>query len=87
MYLGVRIVIAKSIERIHMANLVNFGILPLVFVNENDYNQLENGDELLIAGTGRALKQAVIHVTNVTHNYEFAVTHSLTPRQIENLLK
>ncbi len=86
MYLGVRMVIAKSIERIHMTNLVNFGILPLVFVNESDYDRLENGDELLITGTGQALRQTAIHVKNITQNYEFGVSHSLTPRQVGNLL-
>ncbi len=49
MYLGVRAVIAKSFERIHAANLVNFGILPLTFINEKDYDQLEQEDELIIA--------------------------------------
>jgi aconitate hydratase len=60
MYLGVRIVMAKSFERIHAANLVNFGVLPLVFANENDYELIEQGQEFeatgllsLIAGEGR----------------------------------
>jgi aconitate hydratase len=44
MYLGVRLVMVKSFERIHSANLVNFGILPLVFVNENDYDSVKQGD-------------------------------------------
>lgn len=48
MYLGVEAVIAKSFARIHRANLINFGILPLTFVNESDYDTLTQGDELCI---------------------------------------
>ncbi len=47
MYLGVRIVIAKSFARIHKANLINFGILPLVFTNSEDYERLKQGDTLV----------------------------------------
>jgi len=49
MYLGVRAVIAKSFERIHAANLINFGILPLTFLNENDYDRIDKEDELEIS--------------------------------------
>ncbi len=45
-YLGVKIVLAKSFERIHTANLINFGILPLVFNNESDYDTLQVGDSI-----------------------------------------
>ena len=50
MYLGVKAVIAKSFERIHAANLVNFGILPLVFEDPADYDSIEAGDRLSAAG-------------------------------------
>ena len=46
MYLGVKAVIAKSFERIHAANLVNFGILPLVFEKPDDYDRIEQGDRI-----------------------------------------
>ena len=46
MYLGIKAVIAKSFARIHRANLVNFGILPLIFRNPRDYDRIEQGDEL-----------------------------------------
>ena len=46
MYLGVRAVLTKSFARIHLANLINFGILPLNFANENDYGKVDQGDEL-----------------------------------------
>lgn len=48
MYLGVRLVIAKSFERIHTANLINFGIMPLVLINEQDYDLINSGDEFLV---------------------------------------
>ncbi len=50
MHLGVRFVMAKSFERIHAANLVNFGILPLVLANESDYERIAQGQEFEAAG-------------------------------------
>ena len=58
MYLGVRAVIAKSIERIHMANLINFGIMPLTFKNGDDYEKIQPGDELEIANTAGDFRRA-----------------------------
>jgi len=81
-YLGVKAVIAKSIERIHMANLVNFGIMPLIFSDSQDYDKLAVGDELLIADTEKALNQPVITVKNRTQNGEFGVLLPVTPRQM-----
>ncbi len=57
MYLGIQAVFAKSFARIHRANLINFGILPLVFKNPSDYDQLEQGDRIVLDG----LKEAVQH--------------------------
>jgi aconitate hydratase len=82
-YLGVRAVIAKSIERIHMANLVNFGILPLMFKNAQDYDRIQLGDELFIGGTHEALNQSVVRVKNLSRDFDFDVSHVLTPRQIK----
>lgn len=82
-YLGVQAVIAKSIERIHMANLVNVGILPLVFSDAKDYDRITVGDELFIADTSRALDQPLIRVKNLSRDYEFDASFSLTRRQIE----
>ena len=82
-YLGVRAVIARSIERIHMANLINFGILPLVFNDAADYDKIQPGDELSLAGISAALKRGMIRVKNLTRDCEFDVSFSLTPRQIE----
>ncbi|MCC7569420.1 MAG: aconitate hydratase, partial [Candidatus Methanofastidiosa archaeon] len=50
-WLGVRCVVAKSFERIHRANLINFGILPLTFEREEDYDAVTQGDGLLLSST------------------------------------
>jgi aconitate hydratase len=86
MYLGVRAVIAKSIERIHMANLINFGIMPLIFAKPEDYEGVQSGDQLEIADVGGELRKGRLVVKNQTQKTEFAVHHSLTPRQIDIVL-
>ena len=87
MYLGVRAVIAQSIERIHRANLINFGIVPFVFVNPADYDQVTQSDELVIEslqaaieGNGRAT------VKNLSNNNTFDVMTELSDRQKTLLL-
>ncbi|MEE9912698.1 MAG: aconitate hydratase [Deltaproteobacteria bacterium] len=82
MYLGVRAVIAKSLERIHSANLINFGILPLTFVNENDYDALDQGDDLEIAAARTAILEGKnLTVNNKTKGTSFDVSCSLSERQ------
>ncbi len=82
MYLGVRAVIAKRIERIHQANLVNFAVLPLAFVEDEDYDRIEPGDELRVANTGDAVASAdTLTVENVTRGYDFPCAVCLAPRQ------
>jgi aconitate hydratase len=56
MYLGVKAVFAKSIERIHRANLINFGIVPFTFVNAKDYDKLSAGDALELKGVRAAVE-------------------------------
>lgn len=87
MYVGVRAVIAKSIERIHRDNLVNFGILPLYFVNERDYDELSQGDKLEIAEVQSLLRQGKpLNVKNITSGKEFQAEYRLSARQTEILL-
>jgi aconitate hydratase len=87
MYLGIRAVVAKSFSRIHHANLVNVGILPLVFVDEADYNAIEQGDEWEIAGVHAALKAGEeLTVRNLTQGKTFKVKYSLTERQVAVIL-
>jgi len=87
MYLGVRVVIAKSFERIHTANLINFGIIPLTFCSESDYDIIEMEDLLeitetkeTIAGDGKFLMR------NKTKGTAFYVTCDLSERQKQIIL-
>jgi aconitate hydratase len=87
MYLGLRAVIAKSFSRIHHANLVNVGILPLEFVASDDYDGVETADELVVEGVQEALcSGSPLIVRNVTQRQEFEVRVDLTPRQVDILL-
>ncbi len=82
MYLGVKAVIAKSFERIHCANLINFGILPLTFSNPGDYEKIQKGDPLEIDGILKALDDgAGLTLKNKRTGDEIALLYSLTPRQ------
>jgi len=63
MYLGVRVVLAKAIERIHQANLVNFGIVPLLFADANDYDRVNAEDAMSIAGLAAAIERGDDTVT------------------------
>ncbi len=87
-YLGVRFVIAKSFERIHFANLINYGILPLTFVNESDYEKIEQGDELIFTALIESVQSAkTLFVLNKTKNTRFELNIGLTERQRTILLK
>jgi len=87
MYMGVKAVIAKSMERIHNANLINFGILPLNFKNENAYNEIEQADEFEIPNIKEKLREGKnIIVKNLSKGTEFETTYDLSDRQKEILL-
>jgi aconitate hydratase len=86
MHLGVRAVIAKSIERIHLANLINFGIMPLIFKNPEDFDRIQAGDELEITDTMNQFRKPDVTVTNRIQKASFIVGHALTPRQVEIVL-
>jgi len=86
MFLGVRVVIAKSIERIHQANLINFGIVPLLFSNDMDYDKINADDQLIIEHTDQVLANDLVIVKNLTQQYEFIVKCTLTPRQLAVIL-
>lgn len=86
MYLGVRVLLAKSVERIHGANLVNFGILQLTFADEADYDRLEAGDELTIDNIQEAVQQDIVEVRNETKGYTFKTNCNLTARQRDIVL-
>ena len=88
MYLGVKAVLAKSIERIHAANLINFGIIPLLFENHADYEAIAQGDELVVAGVREAVQSGAecIVLRNVTRGSDVAAKLNLTARQREIIL-
>jgi aconitate hydratase len=82
LYLGVKGVIAKSFARIHRDNLINSGILPLTFINENDYDDFSLGDELVIENAVEQVKAAgEITLKNLTKNKEIRCSLTLTDRQ------
>ncbi len=86
MFLGVKAVIAKSFARIHRANLVNFGILPLTFENENDYNVFDQGDTIELPDIKNTLNSGdKIIVNNLTKNKEIKAMHALSLREIDIL--
>ncbi len=83
MYLGVKTVLAKSFERIHAANLVNFGILPLTFRDAGDYEQLDAGDRLKLENLHQKLRsEKRLTVKNETKGYSLEAAHNLSERQI-----
>lgn len=85
--LGVKGVIAKSFARIHMANLINSGIIPMTFENEADYDSIELNDELAIENAIEQVKKAdTIVVKNLTKNTQFNVKVTLSERQVEMIL-
>ncbi|MBF7083460.1 aconitate hydratase [Desulfallas sp. Bu1-1] len=86
LYLGVKAVIAKSFARIHMQNLVNFGLLPLMFEHEDDFEDIQPGDRLVIEGLRDNLAANTIKVLNATRGNTYSVKHSLSERQIQILL-
>ncbi|MCS7170909.1 MAG: aconitate hydratase [Aquificaceae bacterium] len=86
-FLGVRVVIAKSFARIHHANLVNFGIVPLEFVNKGDYGKFSLGDEIEIPELTQRLEAGKeVLVINRTAGYEVVCRYNLTKKQVSVLL-
>ncbi|MFN2383867.1 MAG: aconitate hydratase [Gemmatimonadota bacterium] len=85
MYLGVRGVIVKSFARIHKANLINFGLLPLTFVDPAAYDRIVEGDELLAEDVHAGIGRGRITLRNVTRDMTFETAIDLTPRERELL--
>lgn len=85
--LGIKGVIAKSFARIHMANLINSGILPMAFVNEVDYDTINMGDELVIENAIDQIKNgSQLKLKNLTQNKEIPVSVTLSDRQVQMVL-
>ena len=85
LYLGVRGVIAKSFARIHKANLINNGIVPIEFKNEEDYNNIDLLDKLEINNIEDVLKNGKVEIKNVTKNSTFVGLLNLTEKEISVL--
>ncbi|MDP8987203.1 MAG: aconitate hydratase [Actinomycetota bacterium] len=86
-YLGLRAVIARSFARIHWQNLVNFGVLPLTFLQSSDYDSVDAGDELHLAEVADRVRAGLaLTVENRTKGTSFAVDHGLSARQVEVML-
>ncbi len=86
-YLGLRAVLAKDFARIHSQNLINFGVLPLTFIDLADYDAIQAGDVLRLADLRRVLVAGGdLLVENVTRQHQFQMRHSMSPRQVQFLL-
>ncbi|MBQ7108685.1 MAG: aconitate hydratase [Clostridia bacterium] len=82
LYLGVRAVITKSFARIHIANLINAGIMPLTFENPADYDKLEQGDRLTIKNIYEGMESGKMTLIDETKGLELPLVCSFTERQI-----
>ena len=86
LYLGVKAVIVKSFARIHVANLINAGIVPLIFANVNDYDDIEQGDKLILSDVFSGMDNGSIVLKNLTKNKEYMLDAKFTERQ-KDILK
>jgi aconitate hydratase len=87
MYLGIKWVLAKSFARIHKANLVNFGILPLTFEDPDDYGNIDSGDRIKVEKVRENLeKNEPMTLRNETRGTEIKAVYDLSKRQRETLL-
>lgn len=86
MAMGVRFILAKSIERIHRANLVNFGIIPLTFAEPEDYDDIHFDDELIIEDVEAALEKETVRVFNRSTGKTYVTRNSVSAREKEIIL-
>jgi aconitate hydratase len=87
MYIGIKAILTKSYARIHRSNLINFGILPLTFNDQEEFEKIQQGDQLRITDIRDILKSnGSLTIENVTKQRVFEVSHELNHREIEILL-
>ena len=86
MFLGVKCVIAKSIARIHKGNLVNHGIIPMLFADPKDYDRIDQGDELEITQLLDQIPTRKVQVKDLTKNISFEVKLDLTDNEVDVVL-
>ena len=87
LYLGIKAVITKSFARIHCANLVNAGIIPFTFANENDYDKISINDELCLEGIRESIANGTdVTLKNLTTGESYKLDYQLSERQRDILL-
>ncbi|MBE6754840.1 MAG: aconitate hydratase [Ruminococcaceae bacterium] len=87
LYLGIKSVVAKSFARIHQANLINAGIVPFTFANADDYDKIEQGDELAIENIRDSISgKKDITLKNLTKNEEYPLSYEFSERQTDMIL-
>jgi aconitate hydratase len=88
MFLGIKCVIAKSFARIHRANLINFGILPLIFTTSEDYDKIQQGDILVIQNIIESIKNdQIYHVKILNKDFSFKVISNLNSKESEIIIQ
>lgn len=87
LYLGVKFVVAKSFARIHRSNLINSGIMPLVFENPADYDDFKLGDKLVIENAQEQVKSGVIEIKNETSGKTYRAATNFSDLEIALILK
>ncbi|MBC6680283.1 aconitate hydratase [Zhenpiania hominis] len=87
LYLGVKFVVAKSFARIHRSNLINSGIMPLVFENPADYDDFKLGDKLVIENAQEQVKSGVIEIKNETNGKTYRTATNFSDLEIALILK
>lgn len=85
-YLGIRAKIVKSFARIHKANLINFGILPLTFKNPDDYDRINQGDKISFSGLRLLVEDAVTEIPIIVNGMEIITLLNVSERQRKELL-
>jgi aconitate hydratase len=86
MYLGIKAVIAFAIERIHAANLINFGIVPLIFTYKNDYDKINESDSIIINNIREQLKLGTTVKAELNNGTEIELSHNLSEDDIDIIL-
>ena len=85
MFLGVKGILAKSFARIHHTNLINFGLLPLIFHNPHDYDEIKEGDFLTLDNVRDSISKGALVVTNRSKGMNYQMCIGLTGRQVDIL--
>lgn len=86
-HLGVRVIMAKSFERIHLSNLIHHGIVPLTFIDPRDYDRLRQEDDVELPWLAAELRRSsLVTVRSQGRGYELKLKHSLSRRQVDILL-